>query len=39
LNQLIQGALGSPSLRRFVRTLDSADLTAAIHQVETGLPL
>lgn len=34
MDQLIAGALGSPSLKRFVRTLSADDLRAAIEQVE-----
>lgn len=36
LQQLIEGALGSPSLRRFVRPLQGADLQAAIARVENA---
>lgn len=39
MQQLLDGTLGSPSLRRFVRPLGSDDLRAAIAQVETGLAL
>ncbi len=35
--QLIAGALGSPSLKRFVRVLTGADLRTAIARVEAGL--
>ena len=37
-SQLIEGALGSPSVKRFKRSLSQADLLEAIHQVEI-LPL
>ncbi|MDP2005316.1 MAG: glycerol dehydrogenase [Rubrivivax sp.] len=37
LQQLLDGALGSPSLKRFVRVLTAADLRAAITRVEAGL--
>jgi glycerol dehydrogenase len=36
LAQLIDGALGSPSLKRFTRVLSAADLQAAIQRVEAG---
>jgi len=37
MQQLLDGALGSPSLKRFVRVLTAADLRAAIARVEAGL--
>ncbi len=37
LQQLLDGALGSPSLKRFVRVLTATDLRAAITRVEAGL--
>ncbi len=37
LDTLIHGALGSPSLKRFVRTLDRTDLLSAIATVERGV--
>ena len=37
MQQLLDGALGSPSLKRFVRVLTAADLRAAIAHVEAGL--
>lgn len=37
MQQLLDGALGSPSLKRFVRALTAADLRAAIAHVEAGL--
>lgn len=36
LAQLIDGAMGSPSLKRFARVLSAADLQAAIQRVEAG---
>lgn len=38
LRQLLDGTLGSPSVKRFVRALSAADLRAAITHVETALP-